>query len=63
MQPELLRTRDVADLLKVSDRAVEAWRQRGTGPAYIKMAGGPVRYRRDDVESWLIRSRRSKSSG
>lgn len=62
MLPKLLLTRDIADLLHVSDRCVEGWRQRGTGPAYIKLAGGRVRYRREDVEAWIKTNRRSKSA-
>jgi hypothetical protein len=38
--------------LRVSLASVRRWRQRETGPTYIK-AGACVRYRREDVEAWL----------
>lgn len=56
---ELLRVREVADMLKVADRTLQTWRRRGMGPPYINATGGSVRYRRADVESWIERSVRS----
>mgnify|MGYP000014695888 FL=1 len=49
---ELLDEKQVAKLLRVSLASVRRWRQRKTGPTYIK-AGACVRYRREDVEAWL----------
>ncbi|MCY1705855.1 MULTISPECIES: helix-turn-helix domain-containing protein [Pannonibacter] len=44
--PEALLTeREAADFLKISHRALQAWRVRGAGPAFVKV-GRLVRYRR-----------------
>jgi predicted DNA-binding transcriptional regulator AlpA len=53
-----LNPRDVADLLQVSDRTVSNWRQKKTGPRYIKLAGGRIRYHRSDVQDFILKSRR-----
>lgn len=54
----LLTTAELADRLQVSQRTLEAWRQRGGGAKYIRLArdGGrvrAVRYRQADVDDWL----------
>lgn len=58
---ELLTEKQVARLLRVSLASVRRWRQRKTGPTYIKV-GACVRYRREDVETWL-RSRELRTGG
>jgi predicted DNA-binding transcriptional regulator AlpA len=55
--PEVLHPRDVAKRLRVSDRTLAGWRQKKKGPRYIKLAGGPVRYLRSDVDDWLYNLR------
>ena len=55
--PEVLYPRDVAQLLRVSDRTLSGWRQKKKGPKYIKLEGGPVRYLRSDVHEWLYNHR------
>jgi len=52
----LLRPAEVAALLQIDLRTLEAYRARGDGPPCCKLANGPtspVRYRRTDVERWL----------
>ncbi len=49
----LLPPKSVATLLGLTPRALEAWRQRGDGPAFIRISKRCVRYRREDVEAWL----------
>lgn len=49
---ELLSPQQLADYLGVSVRTVYSWNHDGTGPTVIRV-GKHVRYRRDDVESWL----------
>ncbi len=59
---QLLTEREVADLLGVTTRATQAWRQRRSdGPPYLKLSDqGRVRYRLGDVTAWIAaRSRRS----
>ena len=52
----LLREREVADLLGVSDYLLQKWRWKGIGPRWIRV-GGPtgraVRYRRRDIDEYL----------
>lgn len=48
----LLRQTDVADLLGVTIAALRRWRLDRRGPPYIQVEG-VVRYREDDITSWL----------
>jgi predicted DNA-binding transcriptional regulator AlpA len=50
--PELLNEHQVAKFLQLSVASVRRWRLFRTGPKYFKI-GSAVRYRRDDVETWL----------
>lgn len=49
----LLRQEEVAKMLNVSPRVLEAWRCRGGGPTFVKISARCVRYRRDDVERFI----------
>jgi excisionase family DNA binding protein len=49
----LLTARAVADLLGVSCETVLRWTRRGDLPA-IKLPGGAIRYRNDELDEWLI---------
>lgn len=49
----LLDSAAVAKMLQVQVETLEAWRCRGTGPAYIRVGRLP-RYRMSDIEAWLI---------
>ena len=44
---------EVAEYLQRDEKTLANWRSLGVGPAYIKMAGGGIRYRWADVEKWL----------
>lgn len=48
----LLTSDDLAQLLRVSRRTIEAWAYRGTGPRITKV-GRARRYRPSDVRSYL----------
>jgi excisionase family DNA binding protein len=48
----LLTEHEVAELLHVSLATVRRWRQRGTGPDFVKL-GSSVRYKEATVLSWL----------
>lgn len=48
----LLTTDEVAEILQVSKRTLEAWRITGDGPACIKV-GKHTRYREADVADWI----------
>ena len=48
----LLTETDVSKQLRVSLAALRKWRVLNRGPQFVKM-GPLVRYRQDDIESWL----------
>jgi len=49
----LLTETDVAERLKVSLASVRRWRLKRRGPIFVKV-GTLVRYRPEDLESWLV---------
>jgi excisionase family DNA binding protein len=49
----LLTARAVAGLLDVSTETVLRWTRRGELPA-IRLPGGAIRYREDELDAWLI---------
>ena len=53
----LLTARAVAGRLGVCAATVLRWTRRGELPA-IKLPGGAVRYRQDELEAWLKKGRR-----
>jgi hypothetical protein len=54
---DLLLEDEVADWLEVTTYALQRWRSRKNGgPAFIKI-GSRIRYRRNDVRSWLEANR------
>ncbi len=52
MADRLLTARSLADLLDVSPETVLRWARRREIPS-IRLPGGAVRFREDDVERWL----------
>lgn len=48
----LLNEHDVAGICKLSLATIRRMRLLSTGPKYLKI-GAAVRYRRDDLASWL----------
>lgn len=46
--PSLLTTEEIADLFRVTRRAVYYWRKHGMLPA-VRSPGRGIRFRRDDV--------------
>ena len=57
----LLTEQDTAALLKVSKKALQGWRYRGVGPRFLKV-GRCVRYRPEDLQTFLLMSLRSSTS-
>jgi predicted DNA-binding transcriptional regulator AlpA len=49
---EMMNEHEVAAFLKMSVASVRRWRLFHTGPKFVKI-GSAVRYRREDVESWV----------
>jgi excisionase family DNA binding protein len=52
MNAPLLTAREVAGLLGVSAETVLRWTRRGELPA-VRLPGGAIRYREDELELWL----------
>jgi len=50
-----LTEKEAAQLLRVSVRTVQDWRQRGCGPSYLKL-GKAVRYPTEQVEAYMAKS-------
>ena len=48
----LLTAREVSDLLGVSSETVLRWTRKGELPA-IRLPGGAIRFREDQLEGWL----------
>jgi predicted DNA-binding transcriptional regulator AlpA len=56
---ELLTTEQTAKILGFAPQTLKGWRVSGCGPEFIKI-GNAVRYRRDDLTSWLNSKPRKK---
>ncbi len=50
--PELATRAQVAAFTQLSLPTLARWAAEGTGPKFVKL-GGAIRYRRDDVLSWI----------
>ncbi len=51
--PALLKPKDVADLLAVSERTLERWRITGEGPRFVRLGSKVVRYTGEEVEAFV----------
>lgn len=51
---EYMTTDELCELLHMSAITAAQWRQRGYGPAYLRI-GRTIRYGRVDVDAWLKR--------
>jgi excisionase family DNA binding protein len=51
--PRSLTTRQVAELLGVHPATPRQWRHLGRGPAFVRLAGGGVRYEHSAVFAWI----------
>ena len=62
-EPEPLLTEpEAAAFLNFTPRALQAWRVRGGGPAYIRCSSRAIRYRLQDLETWIEERRRTSTS-
>ena len=60
--PRLLLASAVAERLGVSEPTLARWRRQGRGPKFVKLSrgrSGLVRYRHEDVDSFITDSPRS----
>ena len=51
-EPQIMTGEQVAELLQVSPRTIEEWRQTKSGPPFRRM-GKHVRYMRREVLTWF----------
>jgi predicted DNA-binding transcriptional regulator AlpA len=51
---DIANTRETADYMDKPEKTLINWRSLGIGPRYLKL-GNTVRYRRSDVDAWLVR--------
>ena len=59
---EYLDTRAAARYLALSKQRLEIWRSKGGGPLYVKTSkGGVVRYKRSDLDAFML-ARRVRST-
>ena len=52
MKNEFLNTEELAAFLGIKPQTINIWRMKHKGPSYIKI-GRNVRYKRQDIESWI----------
>ena len=48
-----LTTKEAARILSFSHKTLEAWRTTGTGPEYLRLENGHIRYKREALDEWL----------
>ena len=50
---KLMNEKEVAELLNLKVRTLQAWRCQNRGLKYVKLAGGAVRYKLEDIQSFI----------
>ncbi len=58
----LINEKAAANYLDLTDRSMQAFRQRGGGPRYIMISSRCIRYRRVDLKPWADARMRSSTS-
>jgi hypothetical protein len=58
----LLTEADAAAYLRLTRRALQAWRYQGRGPRFVKISRRAVRYRIDDLEAFVEACLRNSTS-
>ncbi len=48
---------ELAQALSVSTRTIDRWLADGTGPPYVRLPRGRLRWRWGDVQAWLAERR------
>jgi predicted DNA-binding transcriptional regulator AlpA len=59
---DMLSRVELAAALHVSTRTVDRWIAEGTGPPYVRLPRGTLRWRWGDVQAWLT-ERRGRVAG
>lgn len=50
---ELITPAQAANLLRVQVKVLERWRGTGEGPAYVRLSSKTIRYRHEDVDTFV----------
>ena len=50
---KLLTQREASKVLNVAERTLEGWRQRGTGPAFVRLSARAIRYMDEALRAWV----------
>jgi predicted DNA-binding transcriptional regulator AlpA len=58
----LLTEQQASERLNVTVSCLQAWRVRGGGPRFCKLARRCVRYRESDLDAWIENSVRAHTS-
>jgi excisionase family DNA binding protein len=58
----MFMTDQAAEYLALKKSTLECWRSRGGGPPFVKY-GRAVRYRKEDLDQFIIERLRNNSSG
>lgn len=62
-QPLLLTEKQAAELLGFSRRTLQGWRSEGgPGLPFVRISKGCVRYRRSDIEAWILSQLRTSTA-
>jgi excisionase family DNA binding protein len=59
---ELLTLREAAERLRISPQTLMNWRSKGKGPKSAKFGGG-VRYRPEDIDTWIDQQFKGNTNG
>ena len=60
--PILLDSADAARAVGLTQRFLEARRQRGDGPQYVRVSSRCIRYRPEDLRAWAAERIRTSTS-
>jgi len=51
-----------AHFLNFTPRCLQAWRQRGEGPKFVRVSSRAIRYRKIDLDNWIKERLKSSTS-
>src|SRR5690242_16925424 len=62
MNAALLSGVEAARVLAISARTLAAWRRSGSGPLFVRMGYRTIRYRAEDLTSWVESLRKGQGN-
>jgi predicted DNA-binding transcriptional regulator AlpA len=60
--PRIIRPRQAAESLSLSESALKQMRMRGEGPEFVRLGNRLVGYRVESVERWLEQQTRKRAA-